>query len=120
MLTAICAVCLITLASPAQAGSYHIASPAQQYPGRVGFYKTGSMSKASSSLAIAFAEYRTHVGRGTGKVFKPSNEFLRLSQGRVVVDASATGSGGVLLSDLKRLGLKNGKRYGNKIGRAHV
>ena len=114
-LTSLIALCLVTLQCPALAGTHHIAVPAEQYFGPVGFNKTGAMSKADTSLAGAFAEYRAHSGRGKAKRkgFNPSNEFLRVSRGRVVVDATATGSGAEMMSDLKRLGMLNGKRYGN-------
>ncbi|MDH3510873.1 MAG: S8 family serine peptidase [Gammaproteobacteria bacterium] len=115
ILTAIYAACLVSLASPVQADSYHMASPAKQHPSPAGFYKSGRMPKAGSSLAQAFAEYRAHAKRGRGNAFKPSSEFLRFSTGRIVIDARAAGPGDVLLSDLNRLGLRNAKRYGKVV-----
>ena len=65
-LTSFIALCLVTLQCPAHAGTHHIAVPAEQHFGTAGFNKTGAMSKADTSLAGAFAEYRAHSGRGKG------------------------------------------------------
>jgi PKD repeat protein len=91
------------------------ARPAQHGPGRSALHNARGMAKASSALARVAAEYRTHLDQGGGTLFVPSDRFLQFSAGKVVIDARATGGGAALLSDLKRLGLVNGARYGDVV-----
>jgi len=80
-----------------------------------GLYKAGHMTKAGTRLVRVFSEYRTHVSSARKTPFKPSNKFLQYDQGSILVDASTSGDGSILLNDLKKLGLQNGKYYGNVV-----
>ena len=99
----------------AQAQSVHIAQPAEAHPGQNGLYKAGQLTKAGSSLVRAFAEHRRHVALGRTTVFRPSDQFLRYADGRVLVNARAAADGAALLTDLRRLGLLNGVRAGQVV-----
>jgi PKD repeat protein len=106
---------IVLLSFVAPAATADIAWPAQQHPGQKGLYRAAQMSKASSSLARVFAEYRAHLNQGNKAAFAPSDQFLQFSAGRVVIDARAIDHGGRLLDDLKQLGLLNGSRYGQVV-----
>ncbi len=92
-----------------------IAVPAQQRQMPQGLYKAAPMSKASTALVRAHAEYRRHVNRGLSTTFQPSDRFLPFSGGRVLVEARATSDGADLLDDLRRLGLSEGSRFGEMV-----
>lgn len=92
-----------------------IATPAVTYPGQIGLYKAGQMSKASSSLIRVVQEHRAHNRQAHTAAFRPSDQFLRYHAGRVLIDATAAGDGNALLEDLKRLGLFNGVHFGNAV-----
>ena len=116
----ICLICIQSLfigmlayAAPGLAAEFAV--PANPHPGQSGLYKAGQMSKAGTALARVFSEHRAHVSQGKTSAFKPSNEFLQFVAGRLVIDATATGQGGVLLDDLRQLGLTNGVRYGSVV-----
>ncbi len=115
VLSGIKALFIGLLAFNSQAQTIHSAVPAQQHPGQHGLYKAGQLSKASSSLVRAFAEYHTHVGQGRTTAFRPSDQFLQFDAGRVLIDARATGQGNELLADLERLGLVNGASAGQVV-----
>jgi len=95
-----------------QAEDTRSALPAQQNPGGVGLYKAGQMSKASSALIRAFTEYRSQMDRRGIAAFRPRGQLLQYVDGRIVIDARATGSGEDLLTDLRQLGLARGARAG--------
>jgi len=95
-----------------QAEDTRSALPAQQNPGGVGLYKAGQMSKASSALIRAFTEYRSQMDRRGTAAFRPHGQLLQYVDGRIVIDARATGSGEDLLTDLRQLGLARGARAG--------
>lgn len=92
-----------------------LVEPAQPPVNGLGLKKAGNMAKAGSSLARVFSEYAAHVKRGAKGPFQPGDRFLQFTNGRIVVDATATTDGTALLADLKRLGLQNGARYGSVI-----
>jgi len=102
-------LCVLVL-HPAGAG-YLVATPA---PGAnaAGLHGAGVMPKAGFRLARLFAEYRVHAAGQANKVFTPRDRLLQFHQGRVLIDARATGDGAALFSDLQKLGLRNGSRYG--------
>jgi len=105
----------IILAIGLQTAFADSAVPAQYHPGQAGLYKSALMSKAGSSLARVVSEYRTYVNQGKKTAFAPSNRLVQYHAGKVVIDARATDDGGVLLQDMKQLGMANGVRYGNVV-----
>jgi hypothetical protein len=102
-------LCLLVL-STASAG-YRIATPmsaADIAPLR----RSGAMGKADFRLARLKAEFQTHRAKQAAKPFQPRDRFLQFSGGRVLIEATASRDGGVLLRDLVRLGLRSGSRHG--------
>lgn len=94
------------------ASAQMVAVPAQQRPGAPGLYKADQMRKASTGLVRAYSEYQAHVAQRRTTAFVPSSRFLPYSAGNVLIEARATTDGAALLSDLRRLGLTGGTRYG--------
>jgi hypothetical protein len=78
-------------------------------------HKAGPRSKGDSALAEALAEYIGHVDAAKSTTFRPSNKFLQVVAGKILIDARATQDGNVLLSDLMNLGLTNGSQYGEVV-----
>lgn len=91
------------------------ATPALTYSGQNGLYKSTHMSKASSPLVRVFAEYQAHGRMAIKTPFRPNDRFLRYHTGRVLIDATAVEDGGVLLQDLRRLGLVDGVSFANAV-----
>lgn len=83
------------------------------HPGKIGMQKAGAMAKAGTALNRVFSEHKAHLKAQTKRPFKPSNPFLQYAQGKIVIDAVASGDGNALLDDLKGLGLKQGARAGS-------
>jgi len=72
-------------------------------------------STVDHDLAALFKEYDTFLQKGSVGVFKPSNPHLRVMDGRVVIDAVASGEAKDLLADLEALGLQNGAAFGRVV-----
>jgi hypothetical protein len=72
--------------------------------------KKGPMAKVGA-LARLHTEYTAAVARGNAASFKPSNPLLRVRNGRVVIDAVATGDVNALRTDLEALGLQNATTF---------
>jgi PKD repeat protein len=106
---------IILLTFGAEMAAADSAVPAQQRPGQHGLFKAAQMSKASTPLVRVLSEYRAHVNQGRRTDFKPSDSFLLITAGRVLIDARATADGAALLDDLNRLGLLNGALYKNLV-----
>jgi hypothetical protein len=73
------------------------------------------LSKVDHDLAALFKEYETFRQGGSVGAFKPSNPYLRVVDGRVVIDAVASGEAKDLLADLEALGLQNGATFGRMV-----
>lgn len=82
------------------------------HPGDIGIQKAGLNAKAGTALNRVFLEHKAHTNAQAKTPFKPSNPFLQYSNGKIVIDAVASGDGNALLDDLKGLGLKQGTRAG--------
>lgn len=89
------------------------------YPGAVGLQKSRGQGPAQALQRVgpmlhrAANEYTAHASRAPGQPFKSSNPYLRISRGKILVDATARASGAVLLNELKGVGLEQGSRYDN-------
>jgi hypothetical protein len=83
-----------------------------QHPSQIGFSKAASRRKMGPMLVRAVAEYNAHRQKKTALPIKSTNSFLRIRQGKILVDAVAVDDSEVLLQDLGRLGLRKGSRYG--------
>jgi subtilisin family serine protease len=109
------ALCLGLPNSGVTADNVRTAVPAQGVTGNPGLLRAGQMSKASSALSRAFADYRAHMRRHDPAVFEPRNRLLQYADGRIVVDARAARNGARLLADLRKLGLEQGARAGDVV-----
>ncbi|MFQ5828838.1 MAG: hypothetical protein ACE5JD_06740 [Candidatus Methylomirabilia bacterium] len=73
------------------------------------------MAKVSGDLAGLYDEYVSYLKRGSGTRFKPGNPLLRVIDGRVVIDAVASGDAGTLRSDLEALGMQKAAAFGRMV-----
>jgi hypothetical protein len=73
------------------------------------------VSKVDHDLVALFKEYETFLQEGSVGVFKPSNPHLRVVNGRVIIDAVASGEAKELLTDLEALGLQKGATFGRMV-----
>ncbi len=105
----------LQLALSAQAAFAVLVSLPAGHSGETGLKKAGAMAKAGSSLAAVFSEYRTHARRGAPAPFQPADRLLQFNNGRILIDATASADGGVLLGDLQRLGLQSAARFGSVV-----
>src|SRR5919108_381926 len=64
------------------------------------------MAKVSPDLAVLSDEYKSSLAQGGGEVFKPSSPLVRVIDGRVVIDAVASGDVSALQADLEALGMQ--------------
>jgi Subtilase family len=74
--------------------------------------KEGPLTKVDHALAAVYDEYDSYRARGGGVEFTPSNPLLRVSAGRVVVDAVASGDVHALQADLEVLGMQGAVAFG--------
>lgn len=77
--------------------------------------KKSPSAKADHDLAALYSEYMTFVQGGRVGAFKPSNPHIRVIDGRVVIDAVASGQGKDLLADLQALGMQEGATFGRLV-----
>jgi hypothetical protein len=87
--------------------------------------KDGPLAKAGLDLLVLYHEYRAHrADKGTAsriqsedtkKEFTPSGQGIRVSNGRVTIEAIATTDVDSLLQDLEALGLSNGATAGGVV-----
>lgn len=81
---------------------------------QVTFMKGGPMAKVGA-LAQLHAEYTAAVAQGSTATFKPSNSLVRVHDGRVLIDAVASGDASTLHTDLKALGLHKAATFGRVV-----
>lgn len=94
----------------------------QQPPGPAGGLRAASDSggvkpveKVSPELLALHGEHARWLKSGGGKPFAPSSPLSRIVEGRVVIDAAASGEARALLSDLESLGLRKGAAFGRMV-----
>jgi PKD repeat protein len=75
----------------------------------------GPLAKLDGTLLKLYLEFEHHQRTSPGTPFRPGKSFLRLARGRVLVDARAATDSQALLSDLNRLGLFKGSRFGDVV-----
>lgn len=80
-----------------------------------------TMARLSLQLANLYDEYSAHLAKvrnGTAKPesFTPSNTLLRVSNGRVAIDAVASGDAAALQANLEALGMQHGAAVGSLVG----
>jgi hypothetical protein len=74
--------------------------------------KEGLLAKVDHALAVVSDEYFAYLAQGGGAAFTPSNPLLRVSKGRVVIDAVASGDVNALRADLEALGMQGAVAFG--------
>jgi subtilisin family serine protease len=74
--------------------------------------KEGPMAKVDQALAVLYDEQESYLARGGGAAFTPSNSLLRVSAGRVLIDAVAAGDVQALQADLEALGMQGAVAFG--------
>jgi hypothetical protein len=86
--------------------------------------KTSETVKLGLGLHLLYNEYTSFVstfGLNAMRQFKPSNRFLKLFNGHVLIEAVAANDPDVLETDLKRLNMQNLSRFGSHIsGRVSI
>ena len=63
--------------------------------------KGGPLAKVDPALALAYDEQESYLAQGGGATFTPSNPLLRIIDGRVVIDAVASGDVHALQAELE-------------------
>jgi Subtilase family len=74
--------------------------------------KAGPMAKVSRDLAVVYGELESYLAQGSGAAFTSSNPLLRVSAGRVGIDAVASGDVHVLQVELEALGMQGAVAFG--------
>src|SRR5262245_19025303 len=77
--------------------------------------KDEPMAKVSPDLAALSDEYTSFLAQGGGRVFKPGNPLVRVIDGRVVIDAVASGDVHALQADLEALGMRGAVAFGRVV-----
>jgi hypothetical protein len=74
--------------------------------------KDGPLAKLDPHLTALYHEYVSSLAQGGGAAFTPRNPLLRVSEGRVVIDAVASGDVHALQADLEALGMQGAVAFG--------
>jgi Subtilase family len=74
--------------------------------------KEGPLAKVDHALAAVYDEQEAYLAQGGGTAFTSSNPLLRIIDGRVVVDAVASGDVHALQADLEALGMQGAVVFG--------
>jgi hypothetical protein len=74
--------------------------------------KAGSLAKMDQALAVVSDEQESYLAQGGGAALTPSNPLLRVSEGRVVIDAVASGDVNALQAELEALGMQGAVTFG--------
>jgi hypothetical protein len=74
--------------------------------------KGGPLAKVDPHLTVLYHEYVSSLAQHGSAAFTPSNPLLRVGDGRVVIDAVASGDVRALQADLEALGLQGAVAVG--------
>jgi len=69
----------------------------------------------SQDLIEIQKSYEMHIQTASPKTYKAPSKHIRLSDGRVLIDAVANNDAKELLAELKKLGLQKGATFGRKV-----
>ena len=67
--------------------------------------KTATLAKVGHALSDLYEDYVRHVALDDGADFESGDPLIRVVEGRVVIDAIASGDAGALRADLEALGM---------------
>lgn len=74
-----------------------------------------SGGKISNDLVDLASEYQEYQLQGDGEGFNAGNPIMPVNNGRVVIDAIASGDAGALKADLEDLGLRQAAAFGGMV-----
>jgi hypothetical protein len=74
--------------------------------------KEGPMAKVDHALTVLYDEQELYLVLGGGAAFAPTNPLLRVSAGRVLIDAVASGGVSALQADLEAFGMQGAVAFG--------
>jgi hypothetical protein len=77
--------------------------------------KEASLAKVDQALVVVANEYLAYLAQGGGTAFTPSNPLLRVHEGRVQIDAVASGDVHALQADLQALGMQGAVAFGRVV-----
>src|SRR5207248_842111 len=77
--------------------------------------KEGLWTKIDHSLAEVYKEREVYLAQGGGAAFTSSNPLLRVSAGRVIIDAVASDDVRALQAALKGLGMQGAVTFGRVV-----
>jgi Subtilase family len=77
--------------------------------------KSGPLAKVDPHLTVLYHEYVSSLAQYGSAAFTPSNTLLRVGDGRVVIDAVASGDVRALQADLEALGLQGAVAVGRLV-----
>lgn len=76
---------------------------------------SGRMAKVGPELIALYDEYSSYVASQRPGAFRPGNPLVRVIDGRVVIDAVASGEARELQSDLVALGMRGAVAFGRVV-----
>ncbi|RCX31777.1 PKD domain-containing protein [Thioalbus denitrificans] len=85
------------------------------HPGLHALKPGGALARLDGTLSRLYLEFLQHRRAAPTVPFHSRNHFIRVSRGRVLVDARAAGDAEALLADLDRLGLQRGSAFGDTV-----
>ena len=77
--------------------------------------KEEPLAKVDQALVAVSDEYSAYLAQGGGAAFTPSNPLLRVHEGRVQIDAVASGDVHALRADLEALGMQGAVAFGRVV-----
>ena len=81
----------------------------------LGDTKTVTMAKVGAVLSAVYEEYRVQESQGGATDFESENPLIRITEGRVIIDAVASGETAVLRADLEALGMRDAASFGRMV-----
>jgi hypothetical protein len=81
-------------------------------PSQTATVKSERMSKIAAELLALYNEYSAYLASPRTRPFQPSSPLVRFIDGRVVIDAVASGDVDALKSDLVSLGMQEAAAFG--------
>jgi len=77
--------------------------------------KTATMTKVGAVLSAVYEEYRVQESQGGATDFESENPLIRITEGRVIIDAVASGDTAVPRADLEALGMQQAASFGRMV-----
>ena len=72
-------------------------------------------TKVGAVLTALHEQYTSHESQGGTTDFESENPLIRIVEGRVLIDAVASGDTGVLRADLEALGMQKAASFGRVV-----